>query len=33
MNLRKLLTQAAVAIVAIAGEAAISYFFNRKNGA
>jgi hypothetical protein len=33
MNFKRLLTQAAVAIIAIAGEAAITYIFNRRNEA
>ena len=31
MNFRKLLTQSAIAIAAIAGEALLTFIFNRRN--
>jgi hypothetical protein len=31
MNFRKMLTQAAIACIAISGEALVTFFFNRKN--
>jgi hypothetical protein len=33
MNVKKLLTQAVIACVAISGEALVTYFFNRRNEA